>query len=147
MQRAADLGAYGHPNRWIAHAVDRSGILATRRLRKRTIRAGNVDFDRILVLQVWFQTVGQIIENSLAWNWFHTNLQMTKLIKQPLFLLAAAIAALCLIYALGPTQETYEGKLRRCIGMCKESNRFGRLIEPQRASQKNTIADYQCQCY
>ncbi|WP_254597933.1 RHS domain-containing protein [Burkholderia lata] len=80
-------------------------------------------------------------------NGFHANCQMTKLIKHPLFLPTVAFAVLCLIFSLRPPPETYGGKLRRCSDMCQESNRFGRLFEPKRASPRHTTTDYQCQCY
>lgn len=71
----------------------------------------------------------------------------TQLIKHPIFLLVIAFAIIGLISALGPTQKTYDEKLRWCIDMCRESGRFGRLVAPKRISPKNTIEDYQCQCY
>lgn len=73
--------------------------------------------------------------------------RIAKIVKNPLFLVVVIMVSLILISTLGPAPDTYYGRLRRCINMCRESSHFGRLLEPKRASPKNTIADYQCQCY
>lgn len=75
------------------------------------------------------------------------NDRLAKVIKHPMFLLVATITVIWLIFSFKPSPETYDGKLRQCIDMCRESNRFGRLVAPKRISPKNTIKDYQCQCY
>lgn len=75
------------------------------------------------------------------------NNRITHLIRHPIVLLTVIVAGMALIGALGPVQKTYDEKQRWCIDMCKESNRFGRLVSPKRMSPKNTIDDYQCQCY
>lgn len=78
-------------------------------------------------------------------NWF----RMTRIFNNPIFLMVLVIFVFCLISSLGSTsnQETYNGKLGRCVDMCKESNRFGRLIKPNPVSPKYTIVDYKCECY